>query len=292
MNESEASNKPPVGGPRSGTSRLLDRLLVGVGGSEPSLAALRYALHLARGRGRVDVLVVEASRLPGEAQIASGDVLVGIVREAERLMRSHWDAAERRVEEVAREAGVPATVHRQQGRVSRQLVAAGESCTLLVMGKRGCREEHGGLLGSNTELTLRKTTRPVLLAPDEFVPPLRILAAHGGDPMGRAVLEIAHEVSRALQVPMAVLFVGDDDARHRVVEAEAQEHLASLGGGASFETARGNVAHALIERADRETLLVMGAFGHSRLYHLALGSITEEVMRGVEGPVLLSGKGK
>jgi len=293
MNEAESPDASPNGGPRGEASRLLDRLLVGVGGSEPSLAALRYALHLARGgSGRVEVLVVEASRLPIEAQMVHGDVLVGIVKEAERLLRSRWDDVQRRSEEVGREAGMPVSVRREQGRVSRQLVAAAEGCTLLVMGKRGCREEHGGLLGSNTELTLRKTTRPVLLAPDEFVPPRRVLAAHGGDPMGRAVLAVAHQVARALRAPMRVLFVSDDRERRAVVQEETQRHLASLGGSASFEAAGGSVARALIEHADRETVLVMGAFGHSRLYHLALGSTTEEVMRGAAGPVLLTGKGK
>ena len=290
MNDTASKNAPVAGGSMN-PPRLLDRILVAVGGSEPSLSALRYALHLAREcSSRVEVLIVEASRLPAEAQVVHGDVLVGLVKEAEALLCSRWDDAQRRVEEISREAEVPVEIRRERGRVSRQLVEAAESSTLLVLGKRGCRQEHGGLLGSNTELTIRKTHRPVLLAHDEFEPPRQVVVAHGGDAMGITVLSIGAEVARALRVPLTVLVVTEDRARRVAVWEETRDHLAGLNGTASFETARGDVAQSLIEHSDPQTLLVMGAFAHSRLYHLALGSVTEEVMRGAVGPVLLSGK--
>lgn len=52
----------------------------------------------------------------------------------------------------------------------------------------------------------------------------------------------------------------------------------------------GSVAHALLARAGREKadLLVLGAYGHSRLRELVLGGTTREVLKHMTVPVLMS----
>jgi len=49
-------------------------------------------------------------------------------------------------------------------------------------------------------------------------------------------------------------------------------------------------AAAILRRAAPDTLVVMGAYGHSRLYRMVLGSTTEQVIHACGGPLLLSRK--
>lgn len=274
-----------------GAKHLLDHVLVAVGGSESSMSALRHALRLARGSStRIQVLIVEEFHLSDNAYLTHGDVLGRLIEEAQALMRLRWNEAERGALEVGRAHDHPLEIRRDSGRVADRIVAAAKDATLLAMGKTGCRDEHGGLLGSNTELVVRRTKRPVLLAPSEFRPPQEVLVAHGGKPMGEVALALGLEVSRTLGIPLRVVTVVEDVEHRKAALDRARDQLAALGGSAAFEGASGRVADSILERSGPETLLVMGAYGHSRLYHMVLGSITEELMRRAEGPVLLSGK--
>jgi nucleotide-binding universal stress UspA family protein len=67
--------------------------------------------------------------------------------------------------------------------------------------------------------------------------------------------------------------------------------LGERGVSVSFASVDGDPVRVLVQHAEPDTLLVMGAYGHSRLYHVTLGSITERVIRDAHGPVLLASKG-
>ena len=272
-------------------SKVLEHILVGVGGSSPSLTALRYGIHLARAaRSRLEALIVEDLHLPIEAEVCRGDVLSRLVDEAEALIRLRWDEAQRKIERLSEGHAYPVVIRRERGRVTDRIVEAGNAVSLIVLGKRGCREEHGGLLGSNAELTLRRTHRPVLLTPDTFVAPKRVLVAHGGKTMGVAALGIGLTIAKSLQLPLTIMTVEEDLERRRLIWHEIRGLVSKVGIPTSFDAETGEVGEAIIGHADPKTLLVMGAYGHSRLYRMVLGSVTEEVMRAASGPVLLSGK--
>jgi nucleotide-binding universal stress UspA family protein len=270
---------------------LLEHILVGVGGSEPSLAALRYALHLAReSASRGEALIVEELRLPGSAHLGDGDVLGHLVEEARERMVARWDAAERQAKTVGRQEGHPVQTRRERGRVVERIVAAAEKASLLVLGKTGCRGERDGMLGSNTELVLQRTHKPVLLTPDGFEPPGSVLVAYRGTGPDRVGLKIGLDLSQVLGLPLFVLTVEEEAERCEGIWSGARQAMPDLDAAAFFEQGCGEVAETIIERAGPRTLLVMGAYGHTRLYRFVLGSVTQEVMRAAEGPVLLCGK--
>jgi nucleotide-binding universal stress UspA family protein len=92
---------------------------------------------------------------------------------------------------------------------------------------------------------------------------------------------------------VTVLHVTDDGApRHASTEA-LERHLERLDIGARFhQHARGNLAvHESLEtyaRSNGADLIVMGAYGHSRLQEFVLGGVTREVLKAPFLPVLLS----
>ena len=270
---------------------LFQRFLVGVGGSDRSLTALRYALEIARRTSaEVESLIVEDVILSCRLFLGHGDSLRRFMEEAERLAGLAGNRVEQQIERIAQEIGYPVTIERSQGRVADCVIDASGPASLLVLGKYGHRSDHGGLLGTNTELVLRRTHKPVLLTPDRFVWPRKVLIAYGGRSPGDTVLHTGIACSQALGLPLQVITVERDAARLSSIWEKAKKQFPELESATMFEHDDADPPSAIAHRTADDTLLVMGAHGHSRLYRFILGSVTTAVMRLAHGLVLLTGK--
>jgi nucleotide-binding universal stress UspA family protein len=161
---------------------------------------------------------------------------------------------------------------------------------LIIIGKRGEAADFAkGHLGSNLERVVRSLHRPILVASRAFKPINRVLVAFDGGP---SALKAVDHLSRSLlcvgaQIVLAT--VGTDDAQHRQMLDGAAAQL--KGGGHAVETrivqgAPDKAIAALVD-SERIDLLAMGAYGHSRLRTLIIGSTTSELLRACKVPVLL-----
>jgi nucleotide-binding universal stress UspA family protein len=161
---------------------------------------------------------------------------------------------------------------------------------IIVIGKRGESADFNQLhLGSNLERVVRSSHRPVLVASRAFKPIQRFLIAYDGGPsVIKAITEIARsKVFSDLECEM--LHVG----------AETPEMIAQLEGSANLLREAGYNVISKIEpgqpekviareiETDAYDLVVMGAFGHSRIRNLIIGSTTTEVIRSCKIPLLL-----
>jgi nucleotide-binding universal stress UspA family protein len=117
-----------------------------------------------------------------------------------------------------------------------------------------------------------------------------VLVAYGGKDMGSLALEMGVVVADALRLPLSILTVERDHRRLEEIRHRAQQHQPRLEGWASFEHDTGEPATAILRRAAPDTLVIMGAYGHSRLHRMMLGSTTEQVIHACVGPLLLSRK--
>lgn len=161
---------------------------------------------------------------------------------------------------------------------------------LLVMGKRGEAADFAkGHLGSNLERVVRTTQKPVLIAARAFRPIQRILIAFdGGASIQKAVRELA--ASRMLQGYECVLVhagASTADSSRRLSEAE--NTLRAAGYSVVSKSIPGEPEEVITRSVeqDRIDLLVMGAYGHSRIRNLIIGSTTTEMIRGCKIPVLV-----
>ena len=142
---------PAVGDGDRLSGELFGCLLVGVGGSDRSLTALRYALEIARRTSaEVEGLIVEDVILSCKMFLGHGDSLARFMEEAERLADLAGNRIEQQIRQIAGEIGYPIAIQRNQGRVADCMVDASDRASLLVLGKYGHRPDHGGLLGTNT----------------------------------------------------------------------------------------------------------------------------------------------
>ena len=159
----------------------------------------------------------------------------------------------------------------------------------LVIGKRG--EGSAGAfdhLGSNLERIIRSATVPVFVAAREFRPIQKVLIAYDGSASAdRAVERMAQ--SPVFEGLTAVLvYAGADTPAVRSQMNAAQSRLAA-GGLQAFIAIEPGEPETALERkiaAEGFDLLVMGAYGHSRLRNLIIGSTTTAMIRACKVPVL------
>lgn len=163
-----------------------------------------------------------------------------------------------------------------------------EGVRLFVLGKRGEHADFAkGHLGGELERVVRAVHRPLLVASREFRPVRRVLIAFDGSATTRKAIDMvaASPLFRGLEVQ--VLAVGDGEGRREL--DRATQTLLDAGFAATAQTADGDPEDAIAAhvRDQRIDLLVMGAYGHSRIRRLIVGSTTSAVLRNCQVPVLL-----
>jgi len=161
---------------------------------------------------------------------------------------------------------------------------------LIIIGKRGEAADFAKLhLGSNLERVVRSATKPVLVASRAFKPINKFLIAFdGGESAMKAVRHIAGG-KLFTGLPCVLLCVGKptDSLQEKLDDAAALLRKAGYEVEASFEAGEPeDVIKNRIE-SDNIDLLVMGAYGHSRIRNLIIGSTTTEMVRSCQVPVMM-----
>ena len=161
---------------------------------------------------------------------------------------------------------------------------------MVVVGKRGEAADFAKLhLGSNLERIVRSSTRPVLVAARKYVEFERfVIAFDGGKSANRAVDFVA---SNGLLKGMkaTVLSVGADTAENRSRLDAPVRRLREAGFEVEGLLKQGDPDDVIGGHVETQGigLLVMGAYGHSRIRSLVIGSTTEAMVRRCKVPVLM-----
>ena len=161
---------------------------------------------------------------------------------------------------------------------------------LILVGKRGEAADFAkGHLGSNLERVVRATSKPVLVASRAFKPVRRFLIADDG---GRSVDKAVDHLCQSTLfkgLECLVLTVGPDTAEARDRLARTEQKLTAAGYSVTTDI-RAGLPETVIGDAvegDQIDLVVMGAYGHSRIRTLIIGSTTAEMLRSCRVPVML-----
>ena len=161
---------------------------------------------------------------------------------------------------------------------------------LLVLGKRGESADFARLhLGSTLERVLRASTRPVLVASRAHRPIGRVLLAFDGSVSSRKAIELAARSPLLNGLGCHVLMAASEDRAatahmdwaHALLDAAGVAHRSEIIPGNAEEVIGGYVERHGID------LLVLGAYGHSRIRELLLGSTTTALIRRCLVPALV-----
>lgn len=187
--------------------------------------------------------------------------------------------------------GVPNPTSRQRhGELVDTLIEFESDIRLLVMGRQG--EQGDGLgehIGNHLENVVRTLHRPILVIPADYTDPQRILIAFDGSSTTRKAVEMvaASPLFRGLACHVVMIGADKVDAREQLDWAQA--HLETTGFDVTAEIRPGEVEAALCAYRTEHAidLIVMGAYGHSKIREFLVGSTTTKLIRQSKVPLLL-----
>jgi nucleotide-binding universal stress UspA family protein len=280
-------------------------VVVGVDGSDSSLAAVRVAVREAAYHGRplrvVHAFVWPMVHVP-MAGLPRATPDAGLRHDAEQLVR---DAV---AEANKLEPEVPVTGDLVIGGAAAILVSESRDATLVVVGDRGLGGFTGLLIGAIAVQLAAHGACPVLVVRGEEHPDGPVVVGVDGSPTSDAATALAFEEADARHAPLvAVQFwtgpvpTGPGDMLPLVydydaVEADEVRLLAeSLAGWrerypdvpVDRRVVRGHPAPGLIEESAQAQLVVVGARGRGGFAGLLLGSVSQALIHHAQCPVTI-----
>lgn len=162
---------------------------------------------------------------------------------------------------------------------------------LILLGKRGenanFATEH---LGSMLERVVRAVDKPCLVTSRKFQPIHKALIAYDGGKSSRAALEFItqSELFRSLDIHVVTVDEKRNEDQATAWLAEAEKTLTDSGINPQCQVLNGTVEKVIADYAEQTEvdILIAGAYGHSRIRKLFIGSTTSELLRRCRIPVL------
>ena len=164
------------------------------------------------------------------------------------------------------------------------------NANLIIIGKRGEAADFAKLhIGSNLERLIRSTNKPVLVAARSFKPINRILVAFDGGASSFGAIEYLSSNKLYQHLECHIVIAGREGSRGHKKLKNAETLLKKVGISYQVFYERGEPEKVISNHVENENidLLVMGAYGHSRIRNLIIGSTTTHMIRSCRVPVLL-----
>ena len=192
--------------------------------------------------------------------------------------------------ERVRAHGIDNPVQRQRhGLLAEAAVELEADTGLLVMGKAGESHADELAMGDNVEQVIRALHCPILLAAGEFRPPQHVMLAFDNRESSRAGVQLLADspLFRDLRCHLVTVSDRADDLKGDL--SRARQTLEQSGHRVDVAVLTGDIEPALHEyqHSHQVDMVVMGAYGHSRLREWLLGSTTNDMIRHARVPHLL-----
>ena len=162
---------------------------------------------------------------------------------------------------------------------------------LIILGKRGetanFATDH---LGVNMERIVRASHKPCLVTPREFKSVRNILLAYDGGESCQKALNYLIKLPLFKDLELHIITVASRDKKAALQNLKAAEKIAT---SADLEPTCQLLTGEPEEKMQRYVenhdidFLIMGAYGHSRIRRLVIGSTTAQMLRSSHIPVLL-----
>ncbi len=282
---------------------MTDKIIALVDGSVYSASVCDHAAWVAGRTGSpVELIHVLGRRDVAGQQDRSGAIQLGarsklleelaeLDAQRAKLISHRGRAILEDARKIVDDAGVAEiTTRLRQGDIVEAVSEVEKDARVIIIGKRGEAADFAkGHLGSNLERIVRTATKPVLVASRAFKPISKLLVAYdGGTSAMKAVDHIARTpLFQGLSVHVVTVGNATPEVRKGLEDAKALLKAAGIDADTSILPGQPETALAkLVEEASFD-MLVMGAYGHSRIRTLVIGSTTTEMVRSCKVPVVL-----
>lgn len=274
-----------------------------IDGSEAALAVCDYSAWAGR---RMDVPlmllhVLDEEKYPAKTDMSGSiglgsrehlqEELASLDQERSKLALKHGhlllDEAEKRV--MASGVG-KASKRQRHDELASSLVELEPESRLFVMGLHGESSAAAGRhVGSQLETVIRSVHRPVFLVPDEFRAPRSAMLAFDGSPTAFRSIELLAGTPVFKGMPLHLVMVGSDTEEHWAQLQRAKEALDNQGVDIHLAIRDGDVEQALHSYQEEHDIdvLIMGAYGHSRIRRFLVGSTTTKMLETAKKPLVI-----
>ena len=218
-------------------------------------------------------------------QLTEQDEARGQVEQSKgRLILKH---AEQRL----KDAGVAhVTSLKRRGTLTETICELEAGVDVIVIGKRGELAEFDSLhIGSNLERVARAVHKPLLVTPKTFKPVKRFLIAFDGGASSTKAIEYigSNPLLKGMECHIATVGKDNGDAHSSLDAAADKLREAGFEVRRSIETGHADEAIRSYAASKDIDLLVIGAYGHSRIRTLIIGSTTTSMIMSSHIPLLL-----
>ncbi|GFO73563.1 hypothetical protein BJAS_P4433 [Bathymodiolus japonicus methanotrophic gill symbiont] len=189
-------------------------------------------------------------------------------------------------------AGIPEPIcSKRHGGLIESLIELEENIRVLVLGVRGqVHDEQNNTIGAKLEAVIRSLHRPILIVNEEFTTPQTIMLAYDGSEAAEKAVAMVASSPLYKGLTCHLVCVNKNAANVASLLQQAQAKLkkatdltlitASLSGKAEQELCAYQQEHHV-------DLTIMGAFSHTRLREMLLGSFTVKMLVHTKKPLLL-----
>ena len=161
----------------------------------------------------------------------------------------------------------------------------------IVMGRRGEDHKHSRInIGSQIETVARASSIPVLICSEKFKEPHSYMIAFDASKTAIKAIAMLSESKLLKGMQGHIVMVGNDNEATKQSLADARTQMAAAGFSVEthhlqkLDAVNGLLAFQMEHAID---IIVVGAYGSSKLQHLFLGSTTTEIIASTLSPVIL-----
>lgn len=239
-----------------------------------------------------DIRLLEGPWMTDLSGAVGAQAYAALLPQLERIQSEKAATILAAVKKRCHDAGVTCETAHETGGLVQVMLDYESRADMVVLGQRG---EHaawsGGGLGTSVERMVRASVKPCLVAPEKFHQIQHMLIAYDGSAESSKALRAGIALAPALGSEVTITTVaalGGEDAASGILRQAKQQAL-DAGLKVHLELLHGNPEAEILQV--RETvgadLIVMGAYGHTRIREFIVGSTTSHVIRKANVPVLL-----
>lgn len=170
------------------------------------------------------------------------------------------------------------------------LLIQDEDTELFVMGQMGKDHlQQKKAIGGHVENVARALATPLFLTTGPFVPPTSAMIAYDGSDTANSMIQGLSLNPLLRELAIHLVEVASDNDHNRQALIDAKQTLEQQGLSVTSELLQGRVVAELINYQQQHQLdvIIMGAYGHSRLREFFMGSNTSALIQSSAVPVLL-----
>jgi len=219
------------------------------------------------------------------------DELAELDAQRAKLAQKRGRAILEDAEERIRAAGAPnVTTKLRNGDLVSELATLSKDADLVCVGKRGEAADFAKLhLGSNLERVVRSCAVPILVSSRAFKPIENFLIAFDGGSSSLKAVKMVADSQLFKGLNAQIMTVGQDDTETKRKIEGAAASLRSAGYTPDTQITQGAPETVIAAKTEDGSIdmLVMGAYGHSRIRSMIIGSTTTQMIQSCQVPLLL-----